>query len=92
MSALLRYGTSLVYKVLKRGTGEDHPTVDSPCECYFAGTTPSLTPYAVEVPDDIKSLNNHWNDFDSAYRRGSTKSFTPSEVIEGWTEAMQLMV
>jgi len=30
--------------------------------------------------------------FDSSYDRGSTTAFAPSDVIKGWTEAMQLMV
>merc|ERR1712232_1044779 len=70
----------------------DHPTVDSPCECYYAGTTPSLTPKAHEVPDDTEKLNKDWDDFDSSYDRGEPTSFAPNQVIKGWTEAMQLMV
>merc|ERR550514_874443 len=84
--------SGLMYKVLKAGTGEDHPTVDSQCECYYAGTTPSLTPNAADVPDDTEALNKDWNDFDSGYKRGSTTTFAPNQVIKGWTEAMQLMV
>ena len=30
--------------------------------------------------------------FDSSYDRGQPTSFAPSQVIKGWTEAMQLMV
>merc|ERR1719460_3260443 len=84
--------SGLMYKVLREGTGEDHPTADSPCECYYAGTTPSLTPKAHETADDTEALNKDWNDFDSGYKRGSTTSFAPNQVIKGWTEAMQLMV
>merc|ERR1719203_107725 len=84
--------SGLMYKVLREGTGEDHPTVDSPCDCYYAGTTPSLTPNAVEVADSTEALNKEWNDFDSGYKRGSTTTFAPNQVIKGWTEAMQLMV
>jgi FKBP-type peptidyl-prolyl cis-trans isomerase FklB len=84
--------SGLMYKVLREGTGEDHPTVDSPCECYYAGTTPSLTPTAHEVADDTEALNKGWDDFDSGYKRGSTTTFAPNQVIKGWTEAMQLMV
>merc|ERR1711920_854239 len=36
--------------------------------------------------------NKEWNEFDSSYKRGSTTSFAPNQVIKGWTEAMQLMV
>merc|ERR1712187_312368 len=74
------------------GTGEDHTTADSSCECYYAGTTPSLTPNAVDVPDSTEAINKEWNDFDSAYKRGSTTAFAPNQGIKGWTEAMQLMV
>merc|ERR1712217_422231 len=84
--------SGLMYKVLREGTGEDHPTADSSCECFYAGTTPSLTPNAHEVADDTEALNKEWNDFDSGYKRGSTTSFAPNQVIKGWTEAMQLMV
>merc|ERR1719218_79835 len=84
--------SGLMYKVLREGHGEDHPTADSPCECYYAGTTPSLTPNAHEVADDTEVLNKEWDDFDSGYKRGSTTTFAPNQVIKGWTEAMQLMV
>lgn len=30
--------SGLQYKVLKKGAGDSHPTVDSPCECHYAGT------------------------------------------------------
>merc|ERR1711972_1084829 len=75
--------SGLMYKVLKEGTGEDHPTVDSPCECFYAGTTPSLTPNAHETPDSTEAINKDWNDFDSAYKRGSTPAFAPNQVIKG---------
>jgi FKBP-type peptidyl-prolyl cis-trans isomerase FklB len=29
--------------------------------------------------------------FDSSYKRGQTASFKPTQVIKGWTEALQLM-
>jgi len=78
--------SGLQYKVLREGEGEDHPTADSSCECHYAGTTPSLT------PDAINKENKDWSDFDSSYKRGSPTSFAPNQVIKGWTEAMQLMV
>ena len=31
-------------------------------------------------------------EFDSSWKRKSTTSFAPNQVIKGWTEAMQLMV
>ena len=30
--------SGLQYKVLKKGSGEHHPTVDSSCECHYEGT------------------------------------------------------
>lgn len=30
--------SGLQYKILKKGTGQFHPTVDSPCDCHYAGT------------------------------------------------------
>jgi len=78
--------SGLQYKVLREGTGEEHPTVDSPCECHYAGTTPSLT------PDAIDKEEGDWSEFDSSYKRGSPTTFAPNQVIKGWTEAMQLMV
>merc|ERR1711924_283199 len=68
----------LQYKVLREGTGGDHPTVDSPCECHYEGRT------AQKYPDGEK--------FDSSYDRGSPTTFAPNQVIKGWTEIMQLMV
>merc|ERR1712139_728107 len=56
------------------------------CECHYAGTTPSLTPNAIDMEE------KDWSEFDSSYKRGSPTSFAPNQVIKGWTEAMQLMV
>merc|ERR1719460_560772 len=70
--------SGLQYKVLRKGEGTDHPTVNSPCECHYEGRT------AANYPDGPE--------FDSSYKRGSTTSFAPNQVIKGWTEAMQLMV
>jgi len=66
------------YKVLREGSGEEHPTPDSPCECHYEGRT------AQEWPEG--------KTFDSSYKRGSPTTFAPNQVIKGWTEAMQLMV
>jgi FKBP-type peptidyl-prolyl cis-trans isomerase FklB len=30
--------SGLQYKVLRRGDGTDHPTIDSPCSCHYEGT------------------------------------------------------
>merc|ERR1712187_585030 len=78
--------SGLQYKVLREGTGEDHPTVDSSCECHYAGTPPSLTEKAIDLEE------KDWNEFDSSYKRGSPTSFAPNQVIKGWTAAMPLMV
>mmetsp|Transcript_76594 Transcript_76594/g.212779 ORF Transcript_76594/g.212779 Transcript_76594/m.212779 type:complete len:234 (-) Transcript_76594:156-857(-) len=78
--------SGLQYKVLREGAGEKHPLLGTTCECHYAGTTPSLT------PDAIDKEHSEWNEFDSSYKRGSPTSFAPNQVIKGWTEAMQLMV
>merc|ERR1719409_2289485 len=63
--------SGLSYKVLKKGTGKYHPKKDSPCDCHYAGTTPSLTEKAYEKD------NSEWNEFDSSFKRGSPSSFAP---------------
>lgn len=78
--------SGLQYKVLREGSGEAHPLVGTSCECHYGGTTPSLTPDAIEKEE------SDWAEFDSSYKRGSPTSFAPNQVIKGWTEAMQLMV
>eukprot|EP00439_Symbiodinium_sp_Y106_P009246 s662_g1.t1 len=40
--------SGLQYKVLREGHGEKSPLVGTPCECHYAGTTPSLTPDAID--------------------------------------------
>merc|ERR1712106_671927 len=70
--------SGLQYKVVSPGTGTNHPTVDSPCECHYEGRTASNYPSGPK--------------FDSSYDRGSPTTFAPNQVIKGWTEAMQLMV
>merc|ERR1719229_2063599 len=83
---VIKLKSGLQYKVLKQGTGKFHPTKDSPCECHYAGTTPSLTPDAIDLEE------KDWKEFDSSYKRGDPTTFAPNQVIKGWTEAMQLMV
>jgi len=70
--------SGLQYKVLRTGSGTDHPTEDSPCECHYEG----------RVAQDWPSGET----FDSSYARGEPTTFAPNQVIKGWTEAMQLMV
>lgn len=69
--------SGLQYKVLRKGEGKHHPTVNSPCACHYEG---KLIPAA---GDKV---------FDSSYKRGEPTTFAPNQVIKGWTEAMQLMV
>merc|ERR1719273_2104186 len=83
---VITLASGLQYKVLREGTGENHPLVGTTCECHYAGTTPSLTENAIDIPEE------QWKEFDSSYKRGSPTSFAPNQVIKGWTEAMQLMV
>merc|ERR1711865_813804 len=75
---VITLASGLAYKVLRAGTGDSHPTVDSPCECHYEGRS------AKDYPSGEK--------FDSSYDRGSPTTFAPNQVIKGWTEAMQLMV
>jgi len=66
--------SGLQYKILRSGEGSEHPDIDTPCECHYAG----------RGIDDTE--------FDSSYARGNPTSFAPNQVINGWTEAMQMMV
>lgn len=66
--------SGLQYKILNKGKGKYHPTIDSPTSCHYHGT----------LTDGTK--------FDSSYDRGEPATFSPNQVIKGWTEAMQLMV
>ena len=66
--------SGLQIEVLKKGSGDRHPTADSPCSCHYKGNLVDGT------------------QFDSSYDRGAPTTFAPSQVIKGWTEAMQGMV
>ena len=68
--------SGLQYKVLKKGTGKFHPKKDTTCSCHYAGTTLSLTPNAIDLPED------EWKEFDSSYKRGSPMDFAPNQVGE----------
>jgi|EP00937_MAST-01D_sp_MAST-1D-sp2_P001788 FKBP-type peptidyl-prolyl cis-trans isomerase FklB len=35
---VITLASGMQYKVLRKGSGTDHPTVDSPCECHYKGT------------------------------------------------------
>eukprot|EP00747_Dinoflagellata_sp_TGD_P179261 gnl/TRDRNA2_/TRDRNA2_29800_c0_seq1.p1 gnl/TRDRNA2_/TRDRNA2_29800_c0~~gnl/TRDRNA2_/TRDRNA2_29800_c0_seq1.p1 ORF type:complete len:247 (+),score=48.39 gnl/TRDRNA2_/TRDRNA2_29800_c0_seq1:122-862(+) len=77
--------SGLQYKVLRKGEGKHSPHASTPCDVHYTGTTPSLTP-------DALNAETQWNAFDSSYDRGKPATFAPNQVIKGWTEAMQLMV
>lgn len=66
--------SGLMYKSLKKGSGDAHPQLNTQCDVHYAGTT-----------IDGK-------EFDSSYKRGKPTGFAPSQVIKGWTEALQMMV
>jgi peptidylprolyl isomerase len=69
-----RTASGLRYKVLRKGTGNTHPTRRSQVTVHYTGWT-----------TDGKM-------FDSSVVRGAPASFGLDEVIEGWTEGVQLMV
>ena len=80
--------SGLQYKVISKGSGDSHPTVDSPCECHYEGarTASSLAHAcpagprrrmhagrtAANFPSGAK--------FDSSYDRGSPTTFAPNQV------------
>ena len=66
--------SGLQYKVLQKGTGSHHPTINSPTLCHYEGRL---------IDGTI---------FDSSYQRGSPTTFSPNQVIRGWTEILQMMV
>lgn len=73
--------SGLQYKVLERGSGKFHPTASSRCECHYTG----------------KLLDG--TQFDSSVKEASDgprliqpSVFAPEDVLEGWMEAMQMMV
>eukprot|EP00930_Biecheleria_cincta_P099337 TRINITY_DN90975_c0_g1_i1.p1 TRINITY_DN90975_c0_g1~~TRINITY_DN90975_c0_g1_i1.p1 ORF type:complete len:574 (+),score=74.70 TRINITY_DN90975_c0_g1_i1:68-1789(+) len=76
--AVISHPSGLQYKILRAGTGSDHPTANSACACHYEGRI------AENYPSGQK--------FDSSYDRGSPTTFAPNQVIKGWTIAMQLMV
>mmetsp|Transcript_108543 Transcript_108543/g.188486 ORF Transcript_108543/g.188486 Transcript_108543/m.188486 type:complete len:238 (-) Transcript_108543:105-818(-) len=78
--------SGLQYKVLKAGDGWYSPAKeDSECEVYYAGTTLSLT------IDPINEKTKDWLTFDQKLR-GKPDVIKPSEVINGWSQALQMMV
>ncbi len=66
--------SGIAYKVLRPGTGSEHPKKESRVTVHYTGWS-----------TDGKM-------FDSSVVRGAPATFGLSEVIEGWTEGVQLMV
>jgi FKBP-type peptidyl-prolyl cis-trans isomerase len=66
--------SGLAYKVLRPGTGKEHPTKESRVTVHYTGWS-----------TDGKM-------FDSSVMKGSAATFGLNEVIEGWTQGVQLMV
>lgn len=66
--------SGLAYKVIKAGTGAEHPRKSSRVTVHYTGWT------------------TNGKMFDSSVMRGQPATFGLSEVIEGWTEGVQLMV
>jgi peptidylprolyl isomerase len=66
--------SGIAYKVLRAGTGTQHPTRTSRVTVHYSGWT-----------TDGKL-------FDSSVMRGQVATFGLNEVIDGWTEGVQLMV
>ncbi len=69
-----RTASGLIYKVIKAGTGTEHPKKSSRVTVHYSGWQ-----------TDGKM-------FDSSVMRGQPASFGLGDVIEGWTEGVQLMV
>eukprot|EP00747_Dinoflagellata_sp_TGD_P221160 gnl/TRDRNA2_/TRDRNA2_93036_c0_seq1.p1 gnl/TRDRNA2_/TRDRNA2_93036_c0~~gnl/TRDRNA2_/TRDRNA2_93036_c0_seq1.p1 ORF type:complete len:186 (+),score=34.59 gnl/TRDRNA2_/TRDRNA2_93036_c0_seq1:96-653(+) len=67
----------MFYKVIREGTGEQHPKEDTPCECHYIGTTVNGTLFdCTHAPEGS----------------GETATFAPNQVITGWSLALQKMV
>ncbi|MEZ4336047.1 MAG: FKBP-type peptidyl-prolyl cis-trans isomerase [Sandaracinaceae bacterium] len=69
-----RTASGLAYRVLRAGTGTQHPTATSTVRVHYTGWT----------------TDGHM--FDSSIPRGEPSTFPLRAVIQGWTEAVQLMV
>jgi FKBP-type peptidyl-prolyl cis-trans isomerase FklB len=98
--------SGLQYKVLKHGSGLFHPTVNSPCECHYAGTLIDGTEFdssykrgepTTFAPNQVTSCTRRCPSNRPPLLRAllccNSRCVTASlQVIKGWTEAMQLMV
>lgn len=70
----LRTPSGLAYKVIKKGTGTEHPKKSSRVTVHYSG------------------WQTNGKLFDSSVMRGQPATFGLGDVIEGWTEGVQLMV
>ncbi len=66
--------SGLAYRVIKPGTGAEHPKKSSRVTVHYSG------------------WQTNGKLFDSSVMRGAPSSFGLGDVIEGWTEGVQLMV
>jgi peptidylprolyl isomerase len=66
--------SGLATKVLRPGTGTEHPKVTDTVTVHYAGWTTDGKP------------------FDSSYGRGKPATFSLNRMIDGWKEALPLMV
>jgi len=73
-------GGGLLYKVVNRGTGTEHPAAGTKCSVHYEGQL--LTDF----------MDGSTKTFDSSYARGSPTEFAPNQVIKGWTLMLQRMV
>lgn len=69
-----RTTSGLAYKVIKKGTGTEHPKKSSRVTVHYSG------------------WQTNGKLFDSSVMRGQPATFGLGDVIEGWTEGVQLMV
>jgi FKBP-type peptidyl-prolyl cis-trans isomerase len=73
-------GTTLLYKVLKRGEGTDCPNAATKCSVHYEGQLLQ------------NWLAGSKKTFDSSYAKGRPLEFAPNGVIKGWTIILQRMV
>lgn len=84
---VIKTDSGLLYKILKQGEGATPTKSDSVKVCF-----------SVNFIQHLSSLQVHYagtlidgKEFDSSYARNSPATFGVTQVIAGWTEALQLM-
>jgi FKBP-type peptidyl-prolyl cis-trans isomerase FklB len=79
--------SGLLFRVLSKGAGGKSPGPNDDCSVHYHGVLPDgAAPYR-----GVDAAVAAGKVFDSSYARGQPASFRPSQVIPGWTEALQLM-